>query len=355
MLVWLVVLRNSNPDGEAVLESSRGLRTMVKFGKLRLGLFLPLLAAGCVTTPQDGSEGIRVASGDGISGYNDIFAGKEPRPIEITARLYTPAECVDGKLPAVIIQHGSGSPNVDWYRRLPKALNENGVVAIVPDSFSARGIGGTGTDQTRLSKANRIYDTFAVFRYLQTHPCVDPDRIGLTGYSFGGIVAIDSVESALADRLGGGHVYKATLPVYPSCQATFKETSPTKTKVHMLLGAADNYTPASYCLDSIEKRRSKGWNISATVYEGAHHGFNLEISERRLPNHWTFGSCGSLFIDENGYEVSPEYGTSTELGWDAYVRTLAERCGRRGVTFGGSPSLSEKTLDFTVSYFKENL
>ncbi|MDJ0686464.1 MAG: dienelactone hydrolase family protein [Alphaproteobacteria bacterium] len=254
---------------------------MTDFGKLRLALVLPFLAAGCVTT-QGGGDTVQIQTGDGITGFHEIFAGKEPQPAEITARVFAPAECNGANLPAVIIQHGSGNPRADWYRRLSTTLNENGIVAVVPDSLTPRGISETGTNQTRLSRANRVYDTFAVFRFVQTHPCVDPDRIGLTGYSFGGIVSIDSVETALVDRLGGGRAYKAVLPVYPSCQSTFEESRPAATKVHLLLGGADDYTPASFCLDTIEKRREIGWDIEVTVFEGAHHGFNSEFSARRL-------------------------------------------------------------------------
>ncbi|MDJ0686465.1 MAG: dienelactone hydrolase family protein [Alphaproteobacteria bacterium] len=327
---------------------------MHMFARGLLSVFLTLLAVGCVTA-QGGGDAVRIPTGDGITGYHEILAGKEPRPFEITARVFAPAECDGAGLPAVIIQHGSGNPNVDWYPRLARALKEEGIVAIVPNSHSPRGIRETGTNQAQLSKANRVYDTFSVFRYVQTHPCVDPERIGLTGYSFGGVISIDSVESALADRLGGGRVYKATLPVYPSCQGIFEVTRPTNTKVHMLLGEADDYTPASYCLDSIDARRASGWDIEATVFEGAHHGFNRTFPVRRLPNNWAFGDCGVFLIGEDGYEVSVEHGASTEFGWTAFANTLVERCARRGPSFGGSPALSQKTLDFTVAYFKENL
>ena len=132
--------------------------------------------------------------------------------------------------------------------------------------MTSRGITETSKDQSKLSKATRLYDTFA-FRFLQEIECVDPSRVGITGYSFCGIIAIDSVEKVLADKLGNGFVYKASLPVYPSCQANFKNTLPTNTKVHLLLAKLDDYTPASYCIEDSKIKKSKGWNINVTVFQ----------------------------------------------------------------------------------------
>lgn len=303
-----------------------------------------------------GKNTVSVQSGDGLEGYNDIISGKQPRPLEISADLYLPQACGSDKLPAVIIQHGSGNPDKPWYPRLAKELNKNGVIAIVPNSLKARGLNSTGSDQSVLSKATRLFDTFATFRYLQGLSCVDATRVGLTGYSFGGIIAIDSVEEAIASKLGGGFVYKATLPLYPSCQTNFADTNPTKTKVHILAGGADDYTPAYYCRDSVEVKKRKGWDIRITVLDSAHHGFNKGYKPRKFSDNWTFADCGVGFVDAEGYEFSKEHKVSTKkIGWNEYVRTLAKICGRKGVTVGGTKALASETLDFTVKYFKQNL
>ncbi len=36
---------------------------------------------------------------------------------------------------------------------------------------------------------------FLLLRFLRSLSCVDPRRVGITGYSFGGIIALDSVEN----------------------------------------------------------------------------------------------------------------------------------------------------------------
>jgi dienelactone hydrolase len=335
----------------------KGLTMFLRRLCLILALSMFVMPALALAADLDkGITSVKFPSGDGLLGYQDIISSKTPNPINISGKLYLPNSCDNEKHPAVIIQHGSGKPSNKFYENTAKALNKKGIIALVPDSFSARGLSATGKDQGKLSKATRLYDTFSAFRYLRTLGCVDPNRVGVTGYSFGGIISIDSVEKKLADKLGGGFVYKASLPVYPSCQATFINTTPTNTKVHILVGEKDDYTPASYCLDSVKVKKSKNWNIDITVLKGAHHGFNNgQMRPKRMPKSWTFGGCGKLNIDDAGYESSERYGISTKMGWKKYVRTMAKNCGKKGVTVGGTPDLATKTVDLTVKFFSENL
>jgi len=321
-----------------------------------------LVLSGCQTTKVErnsqskfkiGENSVNIISGKFLESYNDILSDKIPEKKMITGKLYLPNSCSSKKLPAVIIQHGSGHPKKSWYKKLSKVLNENGIIALVPDSMTSRGITGTGGDQSQLSKATRLYDTFSAFRFLQDIECVDPSRIGITGYSFGGIIARDSVEKRLADKLGNGFVYKASLPVYPSCQTNFKNTSPTNTKVHLLLAELDDFTPASYCIEDSKIKKSKGWNIDVTVFEGAHHGFNNDWRPKYFPNSWTFKNCGFITTDNDGHENYKNF--STRMGWKKLIRHVVKECAKKGVTIGGSKELSKKTLDFTVQFFKENL
>ena len=302
-----------------------------------------------------GINDVSITSGANLQGYQDIISNKKPKKITIDGKLYLPDNCNKNKLPAVIIQHGSGSPKAPFYANTAKTLNSKGIIALVPDSFGKRGISATGKNQGQLSKATRVYDTFSAFRFLRTLDCVDPNRVGVTGYSFGGIISIDSVETKLASKLGDGYIYKASLPVYPSCQNTFKNTESTKTVVHIIAGGLDDYTPTSYCVDSVKLKKTKGWDINITVLDGAHHGFNNSSPPKKNPNSWTFGDCGKLYTDDAGFEFSEKYNVSTKDGWKKFVRTMAKNCGRKGVTVGGSPDFAKKTIDFTVNFFTENL
>ena len=319
------------------------------------GFFLTLLIsnASYSKTLTKGVNNVAILSGDKLQGYQDIISNKKPKKITIDGKLYLPDNCENEKLPAVIIQHGSGDPQSNFYADTAKALNSKGIIALVPDSFAKRGISATGKNQGQLSKATRVYDTFSAFRFLRTLNCVDPNRVGVTGYSFGGIVSIDSVESKLASKLGDGFVYKASLPVYPSCQNTFKNTESTKTKVHILAASLDDYTPVSYCVDSVKLKKTKGWDIDITILDGAHHGFNNSFPPKKNPKSWTFGDCGKIYTDDAGYEFSPKNNVSAKDGWKKYIRTMAKSCGRKGVTVGGSPDFVKKQSTSQLTFLQK--
>ena len=333
---------------------------LMKLFKIIIFFILTISVSTAASTKEPdkliiGENHIEIKSGNNLDGYHDIILGKKLESQIITGKLYIPKMCGKEKIPAVIIQHGSGNPNKPWYKKLSMALNKIGIIALVPDSLSPRGLSATTRDQSKLSKATRLFDTFSAFRYLQSLRCVDAKRIGITGYSFGGIIAQDSVEKKLAEKLGNGHAYKASLPVYPSCQSNFENSMPTKTTVHILAGGADDYTPVKYCIESVKIKKSKGWDINITVLDGAHHGFNNEWAPKRFPKAWTFGGCGFFTIDDDGYELSNKHKTSTRNGWGKYVRTMAQKCGKKGVTMGGSKETAKKTLNFTIQFFKNNL
>ena len=303
----------------------------------------------------DSRQSFSYTSANGINSYADIFQGKTFEPQTLTGKLYLPSDCKSGaKVPAVIIQHGSGLPRHSWYEELPERLNKAGIAALVANSFTERGITGTGGDQTQLSKANRVYDTFAAFRALQKAPCIDPKRIGVTGYSFGGTISRDMVEASLAKRLGGGQVLKASIPVYPSCQARWEKTQPTKTKVHFLLAGRDDYTPASFCLEQIPELKTLGWDVSYTVYPEAHHAFIADYSESYWSRGWTFRNCGITLITPEGDEMHFLGGTK-DMSWREYITVMARNCGTQGVTIGRHGASREKAMNFTVIFFKKNL
>ena len=125
---------------------------------------------------------------------SQIVSGNwKKKPQEITGDLLLPDG--DGKVPAVVVVHGSGTVKnlKGWYDNLYPALNKAGIAMLAIDSYTKRGMGETSKDQSRLSKAARIADAFSALDTLKNHPRIIPDKIGITGYSFGGIVSLLSL------------------------------------------------------------------------------------------------------------------------------------------------------------------
>ena len=314
---------------------------------------VPITNFSAVTSSQK----ISYPSANGIKIYADIFSGKSFERQTLTSQLYLPDSCEEGgQVPAVVIQHGSGAPKHTWYPQLAKNLNRSGIAALIANSYSARAIRSTAKDQTQLTVANRTYDTFSAFRALQSIPCIDPDRIGITGYSYGGLISREVVESALAERLGNGHVFKASLPVYPYCLWEWENSRPTKTKVHYLLAELDDWNLVKDCLERIPYLQAAGWDVSYTIYPDAHHGFIADKFYGFDAQDQTFNECGIYWIDEDGHYSISTVGASTRDGIQKFMQVVFKtKCAKLGATSGRNENARAKTMDFTVKFFSDNL
>ena len=118
-------------------------------------------------------------SGAAVTGQDVDYVGSEGA---MPARLYAPAGA--GRLPGVLVLHtlaGPG-PNVDAFAR---DLATAGYVTLAPDVFALHDFGPAGrTDHPLI-----LGDAKGALAYLKGLPRVDPDRIGVVGFSFGGRLA----------------------------------------------------------------------------------------------------------------------------------------------------------------------
>lgn len=100
---------------------------------------------------------------------------------------------VKDKVPAVILITGSGAQDRDeslfghkpfWV--IADYLTRNGIAVLRVDD---RGIGGSEGKTSEATSFDFAGDVLATFRFLQTQPEIDPQKIGLIGHSEGGLIA----------------------------------------------------------------------------------------------------------------------------------------------------------------------
>jgi dienelactone hydrolase len=149
------------------------------------------------------------------STYSEVFylSGN----LRIQAYLYKPDG--NGPFPVVIYNHGSrdgrGSASVP-FQYIGKMLTRTGYVVLVPER---RGYGKSdgsmwrqdvGNDQSTLITRLQAEadDVLAAIDYLRTVPSADTKRIGIMGWSFGGIVTMlaasrSAAFAAAVDQAGG--------------------------------------------------------------------------------------------------------------------------------------------------------
>lgn len=167
----------------------------------RLGwiLVFSVLSSGAlsqqeVTFPQVPSERLPV-----WRGYGE----------QVEAVLSLPPDSA-GKVPAVVLIHSAGGYDHAHYEFYGAALRQAGIATLGLILFRV-------PSRTHLP-ADLVPHAFGALKYLATHPRIDPDRIGITGFSLGGILAMYTASSMLAaEHLGTGPRFAAHVPVYPVC------------------------------------------------------------------------------------------------------------------------------------------
>jgi dienelactone hydrolase len=278
------------------------------------------------------------------------------RPRKISGELSLPPG--DGPFPAVVLYHGHfhAEDLEPWFKQLVPQLIEKGIATFVIDSFTGRKITNTAYYEPGLSRAARLTDVFMALNWLAKLDEIDDEQIGITGYSVGGTTAMLSANLRLNETsLAKGRSFAAILPVYPSCQARFRNHELTSTKMLLLVAENDDYSPSEFCEEYVEELTAAGFDVKIKKYEGAQHGWVNDKASTDCEDCMTFRDCGLMYIEENGHESSLDGSVTTLFGWREYLETTYRECGNIGVIFRSDREISRKTLDTSIQFFSEAL
>ena len=191
-----------------------------------------------------------------------------PQGVSLDAALVRPNGPI--RAPAVVLLHGCGGPgrrDVAWVADLAG----QGHIVLLPDSFGSRGQG----PQCR-NKENRItpggprrLDAIAAASWLTAQPGTPTGGVVLLGFSHGGGTVLWTARQR-ADLPAG--LFRAFIAFYPGCTAAAARADYWPSgRLLLLIGEADNWTPAAPCRDFAARFPEQ---VALTVYPGAVHGFD---------------------------------------------------------------------------------
>ncbi len=194
------------------------------------------------------------------------------------------------KLPAIILIHGSGGISGRGLKYVD-LFNGMGLATLRIDSFTGRGITSTVGDQTRVTESMMVADALNGLAFLAGRDDIDPQRIGIIGWSKGGGVSLLAAWDDVAQTLAGDARFAAHAAFYPPCFVDIQEIDLAPAPVRIFIGGDDQWTPAQPCYAFARRLSAKNVPTELTVYPGAEHSFDRADPAQNHPDGFNYANC----------------------------------------------------------------
>jgi dienelactone hydrolase len=213
------------------------------------------------------------------------------------------------------------------HRARAEAMLASGYVVLFPDSLGSRGLAEICTakfGERGVTAAGRRGDALAALQWLAAQPGIARERIALLGWSHGGtttlatINANDAMVRAFREQPGAPPFFRAAIAFYPGCSVAARdERWRPASPLRILIGDADDWTPAAPCRTLATRAGERGWPLETVVYPGARHGFDAPSGRVRLRTDVPNGVAPG-----KGVHVGPDPGARVDANRrvDAFLR-----------------------------------
>ena len=194
---------------------------------------------------------------------------------------------------AAILLHGCGglgaNGNLNARHKAAKDwLLERGIAVVFPESFTSRKFEEVCTQKYQartITQRDRVQDVVATRAWLNAQPGIDAQKIVLWGWSHGGSTVLNTVthKSVLAD-FSDDVKFAESIAFYPGCSPFAKDNAPQKisSPLTILMGDADDWTPAAPCTIFAARLKNNEQPVSLTLYPGAFHDFDNPAGKFRV-------------------------------------------------------------------------
>jgi dienelactone hydrolase len=218
--------------------------------------------------------------------------------------LFMPEEATaESPVPAMVVLHGSGGISPGREMEYGELLSENGIAAFVVNYYLPRGI----TDETpyllrviSVTEFDIVVDAYASLQLLATHPAIDGDRIGVMGFSYGGMATRFALDERIREALAPGQRgFAAHVDYYGPC---FQNLGTRKTNGSPLLtlrGTEDKSNDLEACALREQELRDIGVEVETHIYQGAGHAWEADTERRMFEDSPYVAGC-EVRYDESG-------------------------------------------------------
>lgn len=209
--------------------------------------------------------------------------------IVATGRLYRPPPSFGpGPFPAMVLVHGLGGMKKNRELRYGAWLASLGVVALLVDSYSCRGMAKRPDVLRALAVTESMFlaDAFAALEFLSRHAKVDPSRVGIMGFSYGGMVAALAAYRQIQEIYApDGHAFAGHISFYGCSVARLKRVETTGAPVLIMNGALDRNVSTERWREIAGDLRAGGSHVDLHNLAGTYHQWDGDdlVRRRKLP------------------------------------------------------------------------
>jgi dienelactone hydrolase len=271
---------------------------------------------------------------------------------------------INGKVPALVIMHGSAGVEPWAYDLWAARLNTAGAAVFVVDSFKPRGVGSTSSDQfdSRVSIAAQTADALNALRILATHPQIDSSRIYVIGMSRGGNPAFYSAWPMYQRPVNtNGAKFAGHIPLYPGmCNIRYRADANAKATGPIFFALADrdkeDFQDVAVCERYAQELAASGNAVTSKEYKGAYHAWDGGARRFRYENSHIGKTCDMELemtdvagggLGRNAKDLKTGKQLTSYAEWDAAIN----RCmGMHNAALGGNPSQSDAVVEDVLKF-----
>lgn len=195
---------------------------------------------------------------------------------------------------AIVVLHGCDGL-APHYRQWAQRLAEWGYAALLIDSFRPRGFTQVCNQGQLVPPEVQARDAFDGAAYLHAAPQVQAQRVGVVGFSHGGWAILKAVLAGLVRR-PDEPAFTAAVAYYPGCDPRDPPGHSLETDTLILIGDADDWTPAARCERWRDAVQLNGHTLQTKVYPGARHAFDAPRPLHFFAGHY-LGQDPAAFAD----------------------------------------------------------
>ena len=230
----------------------------------------------------------------------------QPGKAEVTmgiGKLLLPQGASDSKpVPAMVILPGGAGAIPGRESETAQALVDSGIAALVIDSFKPRGISEEMPYALKImgtSEFDAVADAYAALKALNKHPAIDTRRIGVMGFSKGGIAARMSMDERIRSKLAPAVApFSVHVDFYGPCYALLQTRKTTGAALLSFRAGEDASNDLVACAQQEKVLREAGSDVSTVVYAKAGHDWESN-KPREMTDRPYLAGCTIEFNDKD--------------------------------------------------------